>query len=327
MRSVSVFILLSVAALVAFWTAPAQACDLCGCPVVIDSTSTFFQPGFSLGLSEQFTRFGTMQFDGSAAPNPLGQYMNSSVTQLFVNYNFDNRIGLQLNVPWISRSWRRAVNNQAESGNAAGIGDMSLVAHYLAVQKFGKDHTFTLNLQGGLKLPTGSSGFLAEELTESTPDEVVEGAPPPIPSGIHGHDLTFGSGSVDGMIGANLFLRQKHLFFAANVQYAIRTRGAYGYQFANDFIWSAGPGIYLDKPGNLKLRLNFSGESKARDNLNGVTADDTGINNVFIGPQLIGNFGSQFYAQAGFDLPIVRDNTALQIVPDYRFNVMANYRF
>jgi hypothetical protein len=300
---------------------PAPACDLCGCPVVIDPTSSFFEPGFSFGLSEQYTRFGTLQLDGNTVGNPFGQSMNSSVTQVYFKYNFDRHFGLLLNAPFIARSWRRIQNGGVESGSATGLGDMSLVANYLVYNKASAKSTLTLNLQGGLKLPTGSAGFIKEELSEM--DE--EGGPA---SAVHGHDLAFGSGSVDGILGANVFLREDRFFFAANLQYSIRTRGAYGYRYADDFIWSAGPGIYLSQDGinDFKLRLNFSGEVKGRDNLNGITADDTGATNVFVGPQLIGNFGRNAYAQIGVDLPIARDNTALQIVPDYRVNANVNLR-
>jgi hypothetical protein len=41
-----------------------------------------------------------------------------------------------------------------------------------------------------------------------------------------------------GIIGANIFWRQDRFFCAATLQYAIRTRFAYGHRYANEFQWT-----------------------------------------------------------------------------------------
>ena len=64
---------------------------------------------------------------------------------------------------------------------------------------------------------------LAEELNEIPEDKLI-----PPASGIHGHDLTLGSGSFDGIIGTGIFARWRQGFLTANVQYAIRSKGADG---------------------------------------------------------------------------------------------------
>src|SRR5215468_737296 len=57
----------------------------------------------------------------------------------------------------------------------------------------------------GIKFPTGDSSRLKEELHEVE----VPGAPE---SGIHGHDLTLGTGSYDGIFGEQTALRYKNFF-------------------------------------------------------------------------------------------------------------------
>jgi hypothetical protein len=61
----------------------------------------------------------------------------------------------------------------------------------------------------------------------------VPGAPE---SGIHGHDLTLGTGSYDGILGGQTSLRYKNLFFEAETQSTLRGDGAHQYHFANDLV-------------------------------------------------------------------------------------------
>ncbi len=205
---------------------PAMACDLCAVYSANQAQGEIGR-GWLAGVAEQYTHFGTVQVDGVKVPNDVHQYLNSSVAQLFVGYNFTKSFGLQFNLPLIHRSFKRPEGFDIDRGTVSGIGDASIIGHLNIVQHEKMHSTFSWTLLGGLKFPTGSSARIAEELTEV----VIPGAPE---SGIHGHDLTLGSGSVDGILGTSLFGRWKRGFFAANVQYAFRTTGDFDYRFAND---------------------------------------------------------------------------------------------
>src|SRR5438045_9442836 len=94
----------------ALWMpAVARACDLCSCftPQVVEPQVQTTHPGFYAGTSEQFTYFGTLQFEDSEVPNPTGQYLASSITQLFAGYEINERFALQLNLPVIYRDFKR----------------------------------------------------------------------------------------------------------------------------------------------------------------------------------------------------------------------------
>jgi hypothetical protein len=175
---------------------------------------------------------------------------------------------------------------------------------------------------GGLKYPTGDSSRIHEELGEVA----VPGAPA---SGIHGHDLTLGTGSVDGIVGTGIFTRWRRLFLNASVQYAIRTKGEIGYQFANDLTWSGGPGIYLvlNHKYTLLLQAVASGENKGKDTFQHASADDTAVTAVYLGPQVTFTWGGNLSAQVGVDLPLSIDNSAFQIVPSYRVRTSVNWHF
>src|SRR5258708_39891186 len=85
---------------------PALACDLCAIYSANQARGEIGKGPFA-GVAEQFTHFGTTEEDGDKVPNPSGQYLDSSISQLFAGYNFNESSGIQLNVPLIYRSFIR----------------------------------------------------------------------------------------------------------------------------------------------------------------------------------------------------------------------------
>lgn len=81
------------------------ACDLCGCftpqlntmPQMQSSDFPWWERGWYEAVSEQFTRFGTLQDNGNEVANPTGQYLNSSITQLVSGYELTSRFAIQIN--------------------------------------------------------------------------------------------------------------------------------------------------------------------------------------------------------------------------------------
>jgi hypothetical protein len=278
--------------------------------------------GFSFGVAEQFTHFGTLQDSGREVPDVANQHLDSSVLQLFVGYNFSDRFGVQLNLPVIHRSFKRPEGFATDRGTESGIGDVSLIGHYQLIQHEKMDDTFIWTVIGGIKLPTGNSDRLKEELNEVE----VPGAPE---SGIHGHDLALGSGSVDGIVGTGIFARWGRGFFSANAQYAIHTEGRLDYRYANDFTWAGGPGAFLifNEEQTLALQFVVSGETKPRDEFQGVRASDTGVTAVYVGPQINYTWSDKLGAELGVDVPVSIANTALQLVPDWRLRAAVTWHF
>ena len=314
--------------------APAFACDLCGCytprlEVVREKSYAFFA-----GAGEQFTHFGTVRVDGSKVGNPTGQYLDSSNTQLVVGATFfENRFGVQLNVPLLYRSYQRPEGFDIERGQVSGLGDVALLANWVVFKKetyaqeraFSKDgktatpapsavpeFSASVNLLAGIKFPTGDASRLAEEFSENE----VEGAPP---SGLHGHDLALGTGSYDGIFGVQVFTRYRAVFFQADTQFTLRGDGRYSYHFANDLSWSGGPGVDLLRRGAdvLALQCVVSGESKDTDRFQGRVAGDTGVTSLYIGPRVLATWG-RVNAEVAIDLPVMMHTTALQTTADYR---------
>ena len=335
----------------------AQACDLCGCytPQLeampeAETQTPFGQPtGMSMqswrdrfyaAIGEQFTHFGTVQVDGREVSNPTGQYENSSITQLVAGYQLNSRFALQINVPLIYREFERPEGFAIDRGTESGLGDVSLLLetvlfHYasetrrtfevggknpVAVER-DPDFTASVVLITGVKLPTGDSSRIKEEFNEVN----IPGAPE---SGIHGHDLTLGTGSYDGIFGGQGSLRYKNIFFQGDLQFTLRGDGLHQYHFANDLSWSGGPGYYFIRKRDLIVGVQFvvSGEHKDVDRFRGEAAEDTGITSVSVGPRVIASYG-KLSAEIGTEIPVLIENTALQVVPDYRLRGAVSWHF
>ena len=337
-------------------TVAGQACDLCGCytpqleamPQMEESAAlgrpTGISPDWAKGLygaiGEQFTYFGTVQVDGNEVANPTGQHEESSISQFVAGYSLTPRFALQLNVPFIYRSFERPEGFKIDRGTVSGLGDIALLLktvlfHYdspgrrefnvegkspIAIEHE-PDFTASVVLITGIKLPTGATSRIKEEFHEID----IPGAPP---SGIHGHDLTLGTGSYDGIFGGQGSLRYQSFFFQADLQFALRGDGLHQYDFANDLSWSGGPGYYLIRRPDLIVGVQFvvSGEHKDVDRFRGEPVEDTGITSVYIGPRVVASF-NKFSAELGADLPVSIDNTALQVVPDYRSRAGVSVHF
>jgi hypothetical protein len=326
-------LLLTIATVIA--ARPAEACDICAIYSATDVAEE--KTGVRLGFAEQYTHFTSEQLNGKDQPNPYGEHLYSSNTQLFGGYQFNKWIGVQLNVPILYRSWRRVLEDgDIQESTRASIGDIALVANLLAYDALWDNSIFRFTLLGGLKLPTGNADFLAEELEEEDPGDeepasVKHGGEHhgTYQSGVHGHDLAFGSGSVDGIVGYTLYWSYYRFFMTAAMQYKATTEGSFDYQFANDLTWLGGPNYYLllDHDYALSMGASLSGETKGLDTQKGQRLDDTGITALYVGPAIDFAWESALSAEIAADLPVVQNNTAYQIVPDFRLRAALVWRF
>lgn len=185
----------------AFPPLAARACDLCGCytpqmeSMPKEKVSLI---GFYTAIAEQFTHFGTLQFDDREVANPTGQRLESSITQFVVGYEINDRLALQFNAPLTYRDFRRPQGFAIDEGTVSGLGGVSLLAkavlwHFASTarREFNVEEKNPVAIEHepdcmcsivappGLKFPTGDPSRLKEEFHEVE----IPGAPP---SGIHG---------------------------------------------------------------------------------------------------------------------------------------------
>lgn len=318
------FLLTTITA--ALFASRLAACDLCPCDLpAMDFKSA---AGWHARVSEQFTHFGTLQMDSHSIPNPAGEYLDSSITQLIIGYDFSRALGVQLGVPLVHRSFQRWHNGMLDRGSVSGIGDVSFLAHWAPIHIVRSDFLVGVRFFAGLSLPTGDSSRVLEEAAEGGGGE-GEGAAPEMASGIHGHDLALGTGSVSGLFGVDARIQWKRLFVTAGLSGTARTKGAHGYTFADEMSFHGSLGVFLvdGDDFNLALAAECDGSSKGQDVFQGVRATDTSATVVYLGPQISANWAKRYHAEVGVQFPVLRENSGVQAMPDYRVSATFGVRF
>jgi hypothetical protein len=369
MRSSLIRRALAASSVVLWMSQEAVACDVCALYTAVQVESPI-KNAVRFGMAEQFTALDRIKQDGHYVENTANQFLKSSVTQISGQYDPSASTSLQLVVPVVSRTWRRIQDGSAQRGSDAGIGDITMLAHYVPVNYAEGNVLARLRVFGGVELPTGDAHYLGEEsapghhgeeedenshsdedssedshsdddthhdsseeesghhsFTQKHNGEVHDA---PVVNAIHGHDITLGSGSWDFPLGVGLFSQWDKYILASDVQYTIRTDGAFGYRFANDLTWSAAAGryLYLEDDAQVALRARLSGQYKGYDTgTGGVEYRDTAFNDVFLGPEVTALVGHKWQAIVGYDLPVEIQNSDLQITPTYRIRAAISYRF
>ena len=341
----------------------AAACDLCAIFNEL-STDKPMSGAVRLSVAEQFSYFGKVQEDSHVYDDPANQHMASSITQMVGAYDISPRYSFQINLPYISRHYRRAEGGEIESGVEAGIGDLTLLGKAIVLDERGADWTVVGRFFGGIKLPTGDSDRIGEEFGEdhhhshslkhageehgdeasddaSGEHSELEPVDAPMDShddhhhgggevatAVHGHDLALGSGSYDFPLGLALLGQYDRFFAHAEIQYLLRTEGDFDYRYANDLLWSFSPGVYLvsEHATTVSLAVDLSGEYKREDSIAGADLDDTAIRSIFIGPELRVTHGA-WRAALVWEKPIDINNTGVQTVVTDRMRASLSYWF
>lgn len=304
--------------LLLFFPLFAFSCDLCGCFVPAGALIR----GLQVGLTEQYSSLSDLSFEGQSVTNSDDQFVNSSNLQLFANYHFNEHVALQVNIPVIHRSFQRMNGETMESGHESGLGDTLLVGYYVPFQRKNPYSQFHLKLIGGLKFPTGNSDRLEEDRMM-----MEEGMMEDDSMAVHGSDLALGSGSWDGLVGANVFGRVDRWYYTGNVQYSIRTRGSFGYRYADDLVWYGGPGYYVtsSKEWPVGLQALLIGEHKGDDDIDG-EAMAMAITAVYLGPTAMIGVKQLGTAEIGIGFPLSIHNSGLQTVSRYRIRMGFTWR-
>ena len=304
------------------------ACDFCACD--LPSLGIDNRPGWHAGVSEQFTHFGTLQQDGQTIANPAGEHLNSSITQLIIGYDFTRALGVQMNVPLVYRSFQRWRNGVLENGSVSGLGDISFLAHYAPLHIQRSDFMLTARLYAGLSLPTGDSDRVLEEAAEAGGGEGEgEGETATVASGIHGHDLALGTGAVSGIFGADIHMQWKRMFATMGIEGVARMKGAHGYRYADEMSWHGSLGAVLVDQNDFTLALaaECTGASKGEDTFLGTRATDTAATVVYLGPKVSATWGKRYHADVKVEFPVLRENSGVQAVPDYRISATFGIQF
>ena len=185
--------------LFAFLPCCTSACELCAI-YSANSASGGGSSGFLFTIAEQYTSSHTLQGEGhpfSSIPFLNGAFLDSSLTHFVPSYNFSPRLGISLNAPLVDHEFTRRLllttgGRTDESGSLVGLGDIALIGRLSLVQKVKMKYSINVNLLAGLKLPTGDTARLDDEVNSAKTDLALfgPGHPHGAIGGVHQHDLT-----------------------------------------------------------------------------------------------------------------------------------------
>lgn len=308
-------------------TSSGSACDPCAL-YTASALEGHSKDSLTLSISEQYTDYSKSK-ETERYSQKSGEIVNGySTTGFGVAYDFTERFGMHLTVPLIIRDVDTIKNYRSDRSTDSGLGDISLLGTYSFFEHRKSDWTILAGAYGGVKLPTGDSGVLediAEE--ELTPDSSLKHHP--IGSASNGRALTFGSGSYDFIGGLTFLARHNRLLFLSSAQYTIRTEGDFDYEFADDFLFSAGPGYYFALEHNYTVagRLSLAGEYKGKDRFKNENVNGSAISNLYLGPQVFFTYDEHYAGEATVDFRVTDEDSVATVVPEWRIRAGLSYRF
>lgn len=286
----------------------------------------------AITLHEQFTKFnfiGTKDEEHSEDTKAFNSTVLSAV------HDITKDLGFQLNIPFNTRNYRIKDHERFYSENDSGVGDISLGINYSPFNLRTKKLLASMTVYAGLKLPTGETGSISSEDNNSDHEHsdfdehkfASHGAP--IASATGGRILSIGTGSVDYLLGASFAFKSENLLWLNSLQYTLRTEGDFDYQFANDFVWSTGPGmfIYEKERSRLAIRVVLSGEHKGNDRKANVEIIDSSASNIYLGPEVTATLNNNWSTMFACDVPTYRDRTETTLIPDWRLKASLAYYF
>ncbi len=306
------------------------ACDPCS--LYNSSRLQGLVPGtFSVSVSEQNTSFDRPENTPPNTPKDGEIVRQFSTTQFSAAYDLDQEFGFQITLPMIVRRIDQFKDYRYDTKSDLGLGDMSIVGRYSPLNYRKDEWSVIGGFTYGIKLPTGDTGTLKEVSNE------IGGKPHSAPllrhhsiaSASGGRALTFGTGSIDYYLGANLFTRYQRMMFLSDFQYAFRTEGDFDYKFADDMVWSVGPGYYalLDHQDSLAVRVALTGEFKGADRLAGEKVSGSKISNLYMGPEVLFTIANSVSGQVGVDMRVTGEDPNSTVVPEMRVRAAVAYRF
>jgi len=308
------------------------ACDPCAI-YTASKTQGARQGSFSLSLAEQFTHFKRPSDENRENVAEQDNVREFSITQIGLSYDLSDVVSFQLMLPVVYRRSERVVRFREEEDSQTGFGDLVLLANYFLISEIDVDSATLLGISAGVKLPSGSTRALREFSDNSQSsngakaDAIVARHHTIIASG-GGRALPLGSGSVDYIVAANLYVRNHRYYALSYLQYSLRTEGDYSYKFADDFLWSLGPGMYLAMNDTFSLasRLAVSGEYKGKDRFRGEVLAGSNLSNLYVGPEFILTLGDSVAIELAIDKRVSSSDSSL-IIPQYRVRAGVSYRF
>lgn len=269
--------------------------------------------------------FGALQSSTYDAPASGGHTLDSQTIQFGAN----TRIGAHWTLTGVLPYQDRALDGgEIET---SGWGDLSLTASY-RIQEESAASRVSLDLYGGVKMPTGDSDALSDE----APSEAHEGPGHRAHHAVeahthhpHGHHMALGSGSWDFIGGIRAGARLDRWSADADAQYILRTEGDYAFTYGDQFTVRASLLHAWTVVGSHRIQAGAELTTEWRDDNEsaGVAQAGSGKSAAYAGPSLRYRVGDAFTAALAWDWPVTSENEGLHGAADERVRASLAYAF
>ncbi|MEZ5543456.1 MAG: transporter [Pseudomonadota bacterium] len=300
-----------------------HACDYCLIGQGISPLQT--QTGAGVRVAQRYTLLDSIYAGDSELGNPgvTEEYWTTEVSGF---YSVSERLLVLATLPLRQTRGNGELaigpggdpEREDITGDARGIGDLSLLGRYTFHTRHTLDSTTLLAGVLGIKLPTGSTRRHGDQ------DEFLDA------------HLQPGTGSTDLLFGVSVDHAQGRLALSANLLASIPGKGETGdlsHQFGHSLNYDV-TGKYRLTPAAsgsganaLFVALGVNGEVRGKEKLDGVTLDDTGGHTIYLTPGLQYQVAQHWIFEFTYQHAVYHDVNEIQLGEDYKLFGAATYLF
>jgi hypothetical protein len=301
----------------------AQACEYCLISQGISPLQT--QNGAGVKLAQRYTRLDSVYQGRNEVDNP-GVKEQYWTTELGAFYSLTDRFLMLLNVPLRKTKGNGelvegpdgAPEREDVTGEATGLGDVSVLGRYTLFARHTLDTTTLLAGVAGIKFPTGSTSQHSDQ------GEYLDS------------HLQLGTGSTDPLLGLSATHVLGRYTLSANLLAAFPGKGETG-----DTSHKFGTSVNYDVTGKYRLSpsvigassiewfasLGVNGEYRQHEKLAGEKLDDTGGQTIYATPGIQCVVGSHWVVEGAYQYAVFHDLNETQLGEDYKVVGSVTYLF
>jgi hypothetical protein len=282
---------------------------------------TAITTGFEESAARTFSAFmgrSDLRADGSTFADPMQRDIDVFVQALaLLPYAPTAKWTTRVVLPFVSKSmdFTDPTTGTRQSYSATGVGDVLIDSKWIFFTKNRLGGTLRVGIEGGVKIPLGSTGEFLPDGTE---------APRP---------LQVGTGSWDFPLKALFTLTQGRYGIIANTGYRINTANE-GFEAGNVFSYDLALGLRLRpqkyrsiNDDTLVFYLELNGSVTNRDRLASGENPNSGGHLLFLSPDIQWIPTPWLLFEASLQLPVVRNLNGTQLDYGTRFQLGSRIRF
>ena len=299
------------------------SCGSSSCPLYISNSLS--KGYFSLGFSYEYI-YQNQVYVGSnksfvgAIPEHHDEVSTlNQVTALTLGYAVFDFLRFDFALPFIHREHSHIHNHHGEQlweyWNYTGIGDAVIAGSFSFIN--GDDNSLNLNLNAGVKLPTGITDIKNNEGEEA---EVT------IQPGSGSTDLIVGAAFTNNLLSLPTMSGNKFssLPLALIVNYKLNGKGTDDYKFGNEFQIHLSTAYRLVEKISLLLQVNARFQEHSDVGITGEPEENTGGKWIFISPGLKFYLSDDISLYGYFQLPVYQNVNGIQQTAPYNLRIGMN---